>query len=102
MQFEHRNWVDRNFGMNRDQDDPLLGLIEELGELSHSHLKLKQGIRVEEDHETKGKDAVGDIFLYLMDYCNLKEWDLESIIIDTLKEVHKRDWLQNKKDGVSQ
>ena len=36
--------------------------MEELGELSHAHLKALQGVRVNEDHDAKKLDAVQKVF----------------------------------------
>jgi NTP pyrophosphatase (non-canonical NTP hydrolase) len=65
---EVREWADYNFG-DIPSEQPVLGVIEELGELSHAHLKTLQGIRNNEDHFAAKKDAVGDILIYLADYC---------------------------------
>lgn len=90
-QRRHRQWAIYNFG-EHPAWQPLLGVVEELGELAHAHLKAEQGIRTTEDHSAAKRDAVADIVIYLMDYCSCEGIDLES----TLEEVHaavlKRDW----------
>lgn len=99
IQSENEEWATKNFGP-RVPILSLLGIVEEVGELSHSHLKRDQGIRgTKEEHDAAGKDSVGDIVIYLMDYCNGMGWDLESIIRETWDEVKKRDWKKNKTDG---
>jgi NTP pyrophosphatase (non-canonical NTP hydrolase) len=65
---EVRPWADYNFG-EIPSEQPVLGIIEELGELSHAHLKSLQNLRRHEDHFAAKKDAVGDIVIYLADYC---------------------------------
>ena len=64
IQQEQKAWVRHNFG-DRPSWQPLLGVAEELGELSHAHLKHVQGIRVNENHTAKKKDAIGDLVIYL-------------------------------------
>jgi hypothetical protein len=62
---EHRDWEDYNFPGTTMIDD-LMGVQEEVGELTHHHLKAKQSIRTNEDHIAEGQDAVGDIMIYLL------------------------------------
>lgn len=69
VQEEQRVWVAHNFG-DRPAWMPLMGCLEELGELAHSHLKEAQGIRNHENHEEKAKDAIADTVIYLCDYCS--------------------------------
>lgn len=64
---EERNaWVAHNFpGTN--PAETTLGVVEELGELAHSHLKQRQNIRgTAEEHVANGRDAVGDLIVYLL------------------------------------
>ena len=68
---EERNvWVARNFpdpDGNRTPLDSVLGCIEEIGELTHHHLKQAQSIRGTDDfHEKEARDAIGDCSVYLM------------------------------------
>jgi len=95
IQNEQEEWARRNFP-DRKSYQPLLGAMEELGELAHSHLKEEQGIRTSEDHPENAKDAIGDIIIYLMDYCNQRGFDLAAIIYDTWAGMKRRDWQQNK------
>ncbi len=44
MQENHRKWSQHNFPKTLPHQ-PLLGMLEELGELSHAHLKNEQMIR---------------------------------------------------------
>ena len=69
LQKEHAVWSKKNFG-EQDLEDYELGLIEEVGELAHSVLKRKQGIRNNENHDELIKDAIGDITIYLIGFCN--------------------------------
>lgn len=92
LQVEHRGWLEHNFPI-QDPIEPLLGLGEELGELMHAHLKGMQGIRhTPEEIEDMKFDAVGDIFIYLMSYCNASGIDLEDAVLTTWRKVSQRDW----------
>lgn len=71
--------------------EPLLGAQEELGELiSATGHPLRHADRV---------DAVGDVVLYLLDYCNQVGIDFEDAVRKTATKVHKRDWVSNPVDG---
>jgi NTP pyrophosphatase (non-canonical NTP hydrolase) len=67
---ERDEWVARNFPPYEGQipgNDSILGVMEELGELAHAHLKAKQGIRgTQAEHDAAAKDAIGDITVYLL------------------------------------
>lgn len=80
MQNEGRPWVKKNFG-NRPAYWPLMGLIEEVGELSHSQLKMEQGIRgTREEHLEAIKDAVADIAIFYSDYASAMGWEMDEVI----------------------
>jgi NTP pyrophosphatase (non-canonical NTP hydrolase) len=102
LQREHKLWLDYNFPKQKAHQ-PLLGLVEEVGELAHAHLKFEQGIR--EGTETLQEilalkaDAVGDIFIYLMSYCNSSHIDLEGCIRMAWAEVKRRDWIKDPQGG---
>lgn len=90
LQHEVEEWHDKTFG-----DSPswsyLLGLQEELGELSHSYLKRFQNIRVDEDHNLAIKDAIGDIVIFLLGFCNSEGLFLEDELMTTWTKVRARD-----------
>ena len=99
FQEEQRIWSTKNFGETYGSGyRSILGAVEELGELAHAHLKSEQGIRTDEDHTLAKKDAVGDIVIYLADYCWREGLSLEDCISDAWEIVSKRDW-SNKKNG---
>ncbi len=98
IQSEILQWALKNFG-DVPSWQPLLGCQEELGELTHHHLKREQRIRTNEDHREGQKDSVGDLMIYLMDYCNREGLILDQIINDTWEKVSRRDWRNNKNDG---
>jgi NTP pyrophosphatase (non-canonical NTP hydrolase) len=100
MQKRHSEWLAHNFP-NQPPYQPLLGLVEEVGELAHAQLKGEQAIREGSDKLATSLlkiDAIGDIFIYLMSYCNASDFDLEQVVITTCERVWARDW---KADPVS-
>lgn len=102
FQVEVSMWSRKNFPNNKPHH-PLLGLAEEVGELSHAHLKLEQGIRgVPAEHIAAKKDAVGDILIYLADYCDRNDIDMAECLQVTWDTVSKRDWTKNPQSGVDQ
>lgn len=98
LQREQREWALENFG-DAPAWQPLLGIVEEVGELAHAHLKQAQGIRTEEDHEADAKDAIGDIIIYLVDYCTRRGWGIGPIVARVWDEVKRRDWRKNPEGG---
>lgn len=93
LQDQHKEWVDHNFP-HQMPHQPLLGIAEEVGELSHVHLKREQGIRLlggDRGHALTC-DALGDIFIYMLSYANSNHIDLEVAIEDTWARVSLRDW----------
>ena len=99
LQDEQRPWVEHNFP-GRSDYFPLLGAVEELGELAHAHLKGLQGIRgTAEEHAALAKDAVGDVIVFLADYCTARGFDLQEIMETTWAQVKKRDWRRDPLNG---
>jgi NTP pyrophosphatase (non-canonical NTP hydrolase) len=66
IQAEQKEWSERNFG-KQPSHRPLLGVIEELCELEMA--------------ETTEEilDAVGDVGIYMSDYCNKREWAMQDL-----------------------
>lgn len=59
------DWANNNFDVHL----PELGILEEIGELTHCILKRAQRIRGFEDYmffQTQAKDAIGDIVVYTL------------------------------------
>ena len=100
LQAEASVWAAENFP-NSKPYQPLLGVLEELGELAHAHLKSEQGIRTSEDHFAGKVDAVGDIIIYLAHYCVLNGIDLHGAVYRTWQEVKKRNWKVDPVKGKS-
>ena len=69
---EVKEWTERNFPLSVIYD-PAVGLLEEVGELSHAILKRYQGIRTNEDHIADGIDAVGDCTVYILHMVSLSD-----------------------------
>lgn len=97
LQSEHAVWQRRNFP-NAERWECLVGLQEEIGELAHSFLKKHQGIRMEEDHDERMRDAIGDIVIYLIGFCTLNQINVDECIDMAWSEVKKRDWTSDKRD----
>lgn len=91
LQKEIKEWADKNFG-DRFCHQPLLGAVEEIGELAHAHLKEEQNIRMNENHVENKMDAIGDVVIYLIDYCNVEGFDFSDILYGTWEHVKKRNW----------
>jgi len=64
--------------------------MEEGGELAHAFLKRHQGIRKVTLDDVG--DAVGDIIVYLADFCNAYGIDLQESVDETWDKVKYRDW----------
>lgn len=97
IQKQVHEWRKYNFPNSGDLHQ-FLGVVEEVGELSHAILKMAQGIRGDK-HEEEARDAVGDIMIYLMNFCSENGWDLEEIIEETWDQVQRRNWVDYPKDG---
>ena len=93
LQDEVSAWSQHNFGDKFGSGYRLLlGIVEEVGELSHAHLKQEQEIRGNENHYANKVDAVGDIVIYLADYCTQQGINLAMAVDHTWREVQTRDW----------
>jgi NTP pyrophosphatase (non-canonical NTP hydrolase) len=122
FQQDVRQWSVRNFGDVGDGSTPLIGAVEEAGELGealeasieilvgpllaanrvmqalgrlgHAHIKGKQGIRYTEyEARLKEEDAVGDVLVYLADYCQRRGIEMADALGKTWGEVRERDWI---------
>lgn len=91
FQSQVRMWNNHNFP-NKQPHQPLLGVAEEVGELCHAHLKQEQGIRNDENLEAQRQDAVGDIMVFLADYCNQNNVNMATAVERAWGEVALRDW----------
>ena len=73
------DWSKKNFGPHFGSGyRNLLGVSEEVGELCHAQLKGEQGIRhTPEEIQKMKKDAVGDILIFLANYCHSQGLSIE-------------------------
>ena len=95
-------WREKNFP-DSGAEEQFIGMVEELGEIAQAKLKLKQGIRGNaEDWKTKEKDAIGDLFIYMLNYCSCKKISIFECINLAWSEVKQRDWIKYPKNGVSE
>jgi NTP pyrophosphatase (non-canonical NTP hydrolase) len=91
IQDEVQEWGARNF----PDATPLycvLGLQEEVGELSRVHLKRLEKIKPEQTTHAIEKDVVGDIAVLLIYYCALAGLDFETVLNETWEQVRQRDY----------
>lgn len=94
-------WCKKNFPKTTATQQ-FIGIVEEVGELAHCVLKGQQGIRKGiVDREIEEMDAVGDIIIYLMNFCSYRKYDFESLLSSTAGEVMQRDWQRYPHDGVN-
>jgi NTP pyrophosphatase (non-canonical NTP hydrolase) len=99
LQDQQMIWAEHNFP-NAKPYQPLLGAVEELGELAHAHLKMEQGIR-NIGYESK-TDAIADIVIYLAHYCSLNDIDMNDAICSAWKIVQERNWKKFPKNGKTE
>lgn len=95
-----KKWNDHNFP-ETELWHKVLGLSEEVGELSHAVLKRDQGIRKDRDYDSEIKDAVGDIFLFLAGFCTIEGISMQECVELAWDEIKDRDWKKYPSDGKS-
>ena len=91
------DWSKKNFGPHYGSGyRNLLGLSEEVGELCHAQLKGEQGIRHTPEEILKmKKDAVGDIIIFLCNYCDSQDISIDECAELAWEEIKNRDWKKN-------
>lgn len=100
LQHQVYKWSTYNFP-NNEPIDPMIGMVEEIGELAHALLKFKQKIREGYNPQMAKyelEDAVHDIIIYAADFCARNGINLGSVY-GTWAEVRKRDWRSYPKTG---
>lgn len=101
FQADVKHWLVQQPFYPQAPHQPLLGALEELGELAHAHLKNEQNIRgTAEKHLESKKDAVGDVIVYLAGYCEANDLDLGVCLERAWEEVRQRDWNKNRENGA--
>jgi NTP pyrophosphatase (non-canonical NTP hydrolase) len=98
LQYMTEEWRNYNFP-DHTAEDQFLGMTEELGELAHAYLKMKQGIRTGENHAALEMDAIGDFIIYLCGYCSARGFMLSTCIGRAWSEVKDRDWIKYPRTG---
>lgn len=99
LQADTAAWRDKNFP-EYTSEDQLMGVVEEVGELTHHVLKRKQGIRgTLEEHNEGIADSVGDIVIYLAGFCSASRISLDSCVEHAWRQVQQRDWVNNPTTG---
>ena len=78
LQDENREWVAKNFAKDRPGWHPLLGMFEEIGELSEASFNLST--TEEEGSCASVRDAAADIVVYMADFANMHDFNLEEIV----------------------
>ncbi len=104
IQAEQAKWAIENFPQSQNAAQwyvPLLGVGEEAGELFHAALKYDQGIRGMSWQATREKeqDAIGDIVVYLMDFCTRRGYNFQDCVEDTWMTVRERNWKERPTTG---
>ena len=102
LQDEQSEWSNYNFGYQPPHRG-LLGIVEEVGELSHAHLKAEQGIRgTPEELAAERDDAIGDIVIYLAEYCNRNCVNFQKAVEDAWNHTKQRDWKRYPRNGKTE
>lgn len=104
-------WAENNFGrLPETGNRTVMGVVEETGELleiflavtqlCHFQLKGEQGIRYDEEEVRQLKmDAIGDIVIYLCNYCDSQGLSLNECVRKAWEEVRERNWKRDSKTG---
>ena len=80
LQQELYDWEQYNFG-TQDIAFKILGVCEEVGELCHAALKMKQGIRgSKQKHIDEMEDAIGDAAIYAFNVASARDIKIEKLI----------------------
>lgn len=94
------HWRDHNFPGHTTQD-AFMGMVEELGEISHAILKRKQGIRgTDEEHSAAIRDGCADLIIFMCGLAQNEHFDLLDAINVAWDEVKDRDWVKYPEKGV--
>jgi len=99
VQREAWEWTKLNFP-GQVPWQPLMGVVEEVGELAHAYLKATQNIRGPKfAHHEAMIDAVGDQMIFLVNFCSHLGIDAAEALRSTWMEVKHRDWQANPTTG---
>jgi len=99
LQKRRNAWIKHNFPGDTIEDS-IFGAVEELGELAHHYLKMKQGIRGTPEEHTEGMlDAVADCVIFLAGVCTHLGANYGHLVGDTWTVVEARDWVADPTKG---
>lgn len=102
LQGEIAEWARFNFGELLPHHQ-FLGVVEEVGELAHAILKREQKIRgTPQEHQEAEEDAVGDISIFLMNYCTSRNMSLKQLIYRVWNSVKDRNFRLYPKNGLTE
>jgi len=77
-----------------------VALANKIGIVAHCLLKQEQNIRKSSDElDEAAKDAIGDLMIFLADFCNRKGYSLQDIVNETWAYVKTRDWQKDPAKG---
>lgn len=88
IQGEHAAWVEHNFGTPRPSWQPVLGIVEELGELEEALMAQTP----DEQWCAAVTDAIGDVAIYMMDLCTVQGLDFETDVWSFLAWASTTRW----------
>lgn len=96
IQAEQVEWSEKNFGKQHERY-PLMGMIEELLEFEEAWKARSALVQDDTDRVTavdEVVDAVGDIAIYMLDYCGKVGWQLDHLWVlrRTLPDEDPNDW----------
>lgn len=101
LQVKLARWQNHNFGF-QPAERQMLGVMEEVGELSHAILKNQQGIRGMDDQaafKDAAGDAIADTVVYLIQLCTSLRLDFGTLLRETARDVMERNWVDNPEDA---
>jgi NTP pyrophosphatase (non-canonical NTP hydrolase) len=99
IQLQHRRWIEHNFP-GQTEFQAFMGMVEEMGELSHHLLKREQNIRGRNvNHEREIRDACADLVIFMMGLADVEGFSLLNAINEAWDQVKERDWIKYPGDG---
>ena len=99
LQQEHDLWVERNFPAH-SLEDALFGMVEEVGEMVHHYLKMKQGIRGDQEyHQREILDGMADLIIFGASVPSFLGADYGDVVSFTWNKVKHRDWVADPQAG---
>lgn len=92
FQKEVYDWVIENFP-NMKSEDELIGISSEFGELCHHFRDRKNHVKgVTEYHDAEIKDAVGDMLLNLLCFCEMENINSYKCLLESWNLVRIRSY----------